>query len=222
MKNNSYVINLDHYYLDIEDKILAVAAYTENKNAEQILKICRFKPYPIQPKRSLHKSLYRYWVDEYSNSIEIKNKRLNITLNDLKINKKNIISTDIYKGLDISKIYKISKLMYIFKGTELDFKTNHYILSFMGIDNYLRTYSYCYDEWSQIPSIYLGINVLNSIIDNLDIQFFKNFNFKNKIIFECDNQQAILGKIPISKFFNDELRNEYNFILNTLSKGDNN
>lgn len=219
MEKNFGIINLDHYYLEIEDKLNAVSAYAENKNVSTILKICRFKPYPIKPKTSLHKLVYKHWVDDYGNSIEIKNKRIIIKTNDLKINKDDIISTDLYKGLDISKLLKISKLIYIFRGREVDFKTDHFILSFMGLDNYLRSYSFLYDEWHPIPSIYLGVNVLNTIIDNSDIQTFKSFKMKNTIIFDCENQQSIIGKIPFHKFFMEEIKKEYEQIEKLLQEG---
>ena len=216
------VLNLDYYYSEIENKLNVISAYTENKNSDLILKICRFKPYPITPKSFLTKSFYKKWIDEYGNSIEIKNKRLNIVINDLSINSDNIISTDLYKGLGTEKIIKISKLMYIFKGKEIDFGTDHYILSLLGLDNYLRTYSYLYGEWHEIPSIYLGLQNLNFIINNSDIKFYKEFNFKNKVIFDCENQKIAVGKLPLTAMFEEEIKNNYEEIFNLINKGEHN
>ena len=204
----------------MSSKLKAIAAHCENKNASKILKMCRFRTYPtLNPKR-MHRSIYRYWVDDYCNTIKIANKRLNIKYNDLDIDKSKIHNTDLYAGLNIKDCAKISKLSFIFQGSEIDLNTDHYIVSFLGLDNYLRTYVYIYGEWQTYPSIYLGVNILNFIISNLDIQTFKEIKYTKPIIYKCNNQKSYVAKYPLHKFFIQQLKKENSFLFDTLNIGE--
>lgn len=177
---------INDFYLKINDHINLVESFSQIKNIQILIKSCRLKPKDFYIKKYDKLILYKDWVDEYNNSICIlTNKKINIYFNDLSIDKRNIINTDLYYGLPINKIAKISKCFYISYGKDEDLD-DICIISFLGIDSYLRTYLYLYNEWMQVSPLLIGISNLKLLLSN-----FGNFKkLTKKKIFHC------LAQIP--------------------------
>lgn len=212
------VYNTDRLHLKINKNILLAESYTEIKELSFIIKSCRLKPYDYLFKNKKGNFiLHNHWVDEFGNSLFIyNNKKIIFTFNDLSIDRNKITCTDLYYGLTISKILKISKLLFIYYGKDEDLNNEFAILAFLGIDNYLRCFMHLYDKWEQISPLYLGINNLKKIYSNLDIRYFLNIkNIKNSLT-PCMNGQTWVSCLPMSSDFVSILNKETNIILPKL------
>ena len=171
------ISGLNNYYLKIIKKLKTVNGYLDNDNIEIIFKACRLKP--IIDSRIL----YRKWYDEYCNSIFISDKKtLKITLNDLSLDRNKIICSDYY-NLDIYETYKISKLAYIYVG-EIMF------VSFLGIDNFLRSFVYN-DGWKKTSPLLGGFAYLCEMFESLNLKGFRKA--KKKV---CKYGESWLCSLP--------------------------
>src|SRR5579864_9284612 len=97
--------SIEFFHAKIDKLIRLAASYTDMKELEFIIKACRLKPYTyVFQGRSGKITLHRWWYDEFGNSLNItKHKKINIVYNDLSLNKRDIISTDLYYGLSIDR-----------------------------------------------------------------------------------------------------------------------
>jgi hypothetical protein len=179
--------SLDKFYTQIDKHILLAQSYTEIKDLFFIIKSCRLKPNNyIWGDRSSKLILYRDWFDEFGNSLKIQNnKRIKIVLNDLDLDRTKIVITDLYQGLSIDKVTRISKLCYICAGIEEDFNEECAIITFLGIDNYLRSFVYLYDEWTSISPLVLGMKNLKFLAHNRDVKYFLNSAIKENMPIPC-------------------------------------
>jgi hypothetical protein len=189
-------ISIDNLYNKIRQKILLAESYTEYTDLSFIIKASRLKP------SDNNLTLERKWIDEYGNSLNIvKNKKIKIIKNDLSIDNTQLICTDLYDGLPIYKIGKVSKLVYLLTGKDEDFQEEHLIIAFLGIDNFLRVY-YIYDgQMTMTSPLSLGMKVLKSIAENRDIKYFTELNNKELVLFPCINQKSWISFYPASNQF---------------------
>jgi hypothetical protein len=210
--------SLDTLYHKIDKHILLAEAYTEIKNLSFIIRTCRLKPYSyVYEKRDKKIVLYKWWFDEFGNSLKIDNKKFKIISNDLTLNKDYITSTDLYYGLSLDKIVKMSKMCYIISGKDEDY-TPYHIISFLGIDNYLRCYCYLNEEWVKVSPLLLGQAVLQTIADNLELKYFLDFDgIKNNLLpYPITNQW--LTCLPANEHLLEILQKDHQVILNLLDK----
>lgn len=209
--------NLDRLHLKIKKHIILAKSFTEIKELEFIIKSCRLKPYNLINNKDYKLTLHKWWYDEFGNSLKIlKNKKLNIIYNDLSINPSNIICTDLYYGLTMDKVIKMSKLGFFFFGKEEDFNSDIAIFAFLGIDNYLRCFMYAYDVIVPISPLYLGIHNLNIIYRYLDIKFFLKLKIKKQLPIPCHSGQAWISYVPFSEEFNKILNHQPDHIIQLL------
>lgn len=202
---------INDFYLKINDHINLVESFSQIKNIQILIKSCRLKPKDFYIKKYDKLILYKDWVDEYNNSICIlTNKKINIYFNDLSIDKRNIINTDLYYGLPINKIAKISKCFYISYGKDEDLD-DICIISFLGIDSYLRTYLYLYNEWMQVSPLLIGISNLKLLLSNFGN--FKKLTKKENISLPCANSQSWLSYIPIDNEIIASLKVQCNYVV---------
>lgn len=202
---------INDFYLKINDHINLVESFSQIKNIQILIKSCRLKPKDFYIKKYDKLILYKDWVDEYNNSICIlTNKKINIYFNDLSIDKRNIINTDLYYGLPINKIAKISKCFYISYGKDEDLD-DICIISFLGIDSYLRTYLYLYNEWMQVSPLLIGISNLKLLLSNFGN--FKKLTKKENISLPCANSQSWLSCIPIDNEIISSLKVQCNYVV---------
>lgn len=209
---------IDRLHAQLNKHILLAQSYTEIDELSFIIRACRLKPHSfIFTDRSTKLVLHRWWIDEFGNSLKIiKNKKIKITFNDLSLDKSQIICTDLYYGLSIDKIAKMSKLVFLCVMKEEETYHNQLFITFLGIDNYFRTYVNLNGEWCQISSLYLGIKYLRKIVRNIDLKYYKELFIKEKAPLPCASSRAWLSFMPPSRDFLQLMAKEYDETLSFL------
>lgn len=209
--------SIESLYASLDKQIRLAQSYTEIAKLAFLIKACRLKPSEYMKNRSENIILYRHWVDEFGNSLDIKKKKLIITLGDLS-NKDPIVYTDIYCGLSIAKISKMSKLMFLSVGKDEDRQEDCCLITFLGVDNYLRSYLYLYDEWLPVSPLMLGVSNLKAIAKNSDIKYFTKLTKKENCVIPCLSARTWLSFMPASSEFIDLVRQECDYILPIFTK----
>lgn len=207
MKN----LSLNQLYDKIDKSIRLLEAHTEINKLSFVIRACRLKPWFVLEDDilSLNKLvLHHQWFDEFNNSVEITKKhKLLITHNDLKISHTKNICTDLYNGLSLDKIYKISKLMHLYIGYDNNELFSY--VTFMGIDNFFRTYYLYENNWLRCSPLMLESHRILNICEHLDIKFFLNFRKKNNNLFPCENGEEWISFLPVSTEFSTVLAKQY-------------
>ncbi len=211
MKNFS----INYLYDQIDKQIKLLEAYTEIENLGLIVKACRLKPYNYKVCSGFNKIiLHKHWFDEFGNSLKInKNKKIEIIYNDLSLDRAKIISTDLYYGLSLDKIMKISQLAYISIGKETDLQQEYSLAIFKGIDNFLRAYLYTVGTWEQVSPLMAGFHNLQYIFKNLDVKHFHELKSKKNSALPCQSNKTWLTFMPASTDFAEIIKKDYSHIL---------
>lgn len=210
--------NIESLYASLNKQIRLAQSYMEIDSLGFLIKACRLKPHDYMLNRSENIVLYKQWADEFGNSLNlIKNRKTKITIGDLSI-KTPPLCTDLYYGLSIFKISKMSKLIFLSIGKDEDTQEDCCMITFLGLDNYLRTYMYIYDEWQQVSPLMLGISNLIAIAKNLDLKYFCKLTKKENCALPCSASQTWLSFMPASKVFTQLIKQECNYILPLLTK----
>lgn len=211
--------NLEEFYSKFRRHISLASSYTEIRELEFIIKTCRLKPYNIIENKDNKLVLHRWWFDEFGNSFKIvKNNRLKIIFNDLSLDRNKIICSDLYYGLSVSKVIKMSKLGFFFFGKEEDLGTDCSFIALLGIDGYLRCFMYLYDTVQSVSPLYMGLNNLKFIYKNLDIKYFLNIKNIKDIPVPCTSYQAWLSYIPMSDDFDKIINLQNNSIIQLIKE----
>lgn len=193
-------ISIDKLYYWLDKHILLAQAYTEINDLFFIIKACRLKPYSYFQDKSDKLILHKHWFDEFGNSLYISNKKkIKIVYNDLTISKEYIRYTDLYFGLSLDKVVKISKFAYLCVGVDEDLQEDCALITFLGLDNYLRTYLYLYGEWQQVSPLVLGLSHLKTLAQNRELRHFKELTIKEKTQLPCVAPRQWLTFNPPSK-----------------------
>src|SRR5574337_600451 len=213
--------NLDVLYVKLDKHIKLSQSYTEIKELSFIIKSCRLKPYLyIKGQERQKLTLQRWWFDEFGNSLKIiKNKRIKITYNDLSLDRSKIACTDLYYGLSLDKISKMSKLLYLCCAQDENIGHIYYFLAFLGIDNYLRCYLLFDGKCQAVSPLLLGIKNLKLIANNCDIKYFKKIENKENMPIPCLFSEAWLSFLPAGANFLALLKNQYENIYSIINKG---
>lgn len=208
--------SLEYFYATIEKDIILAQSYTEIKELAFLIKACRLKPYHyVFEEKESKITLYRFWFDEFGNSFTIEqDKTISILHNDLSLDCQKIISTDLYYGLTINKVAKMSKLMHFIVGKDEDLFQECYLLTFLGLDNYFRSYLYLYGEWQQVSPLLLGMKNLLNIVSQRNLQEYRQM--QRKIDLSCLPCQAaewwLSSLEPKSEQFSEILKQRYETI----------
>lgn len=202
------IINIDNLYIQLSKHLELVEAFLEIKNLAFLIKACRLKPYSYFFGRKTNKLiLFDKWFDEYGNSLEIKKKKIRIVYNDLNLDRNKILCTDMYYGLTLNRITKISKIAHLIAGKDEDTYQDCYVVTFLGLDNYFRTYTYVYGEWRQVSPLVLDFKILINITRHYDITYSRKLNIKEKFPLPCLGVQSWLISLPISDSFFSQIKN---------------
>lgn len=212
--------SLESVYEKLEKCLRLVESYTDIPKLAFIFKTCRLKPYSyFFEKRDNKIILYKWWFDEFGNSLKLtKNKRIKIIYGDLSLDRNKIACTDLYYGLSINKILKISKLAYVSCGIDEDMYQNCALISLLGIDNYLRTYLNVYGYWQQVSPLFLGINNLKIIAKNLDLCNYKELSNKENIKLPCAEARTWLTYVPVGEEFSNVLDKQCSIVSSILKQ----
>lgn len=202
--------NIERLYAEIRKHILLVQSYTEISELVFIIKSCRLKPYPyIFETKNAKLVLFRWWLDEFGNSFKIiKNKKIKIILNDLSLDRARIVCTDLYRGLSLDRMAKTSKLVHLLSGKDDD-HTDCFMISFLGIDNYLRSYLNIEGDWQQVSPLLLGMKELKNIAKHADIKRFVEFSNKENSALPCAEAREWISFMPACKEFLQALSRSY-------------
>lgn len=208
--------SIDYLHAKLDKQIRLAEGYTEIKGLNFIIKACRLKPYDYIFREKDNKIiLHRWWFDEYSNSFEItKRKKIKITYNDLRLDRNKIIGTDLYYGLSIDRVAKMSKLVHLLSGKDEDLFQPCSLLTFLGIDNHLRSYLYWDGEWQQVSPLMLGMKNLQTIFKHLNIKLYQEK--KENSVLPCVEGRSFLSYIPASVNFLDLLKKRYEHIYHAF------
>jgi len=206
-------LTLENFYHKINDHIIATQSFLQSKTFAFLVKSCRLRPYPIVFEKYENVKIHKQWIDEYHNSLII-NKIVKERYNDLTIESA-ISTTDLYYGLSLDKIYKISKLMFLYVGKEEDSADDFIVISLLGIDNYWRTY-YIYDnELNNCSPLVIGYKNLTNIIEKLDIKAHEELKIIGDIILKCGAKKAWLSYCPVQEEFLNDLK-QHNFAYDLI------
>lgn len=205
--------SLDILYTQLHKHILLAQAYIEIKELFFIIKACRLKPYDYIESKSDKLVLYRKWFDEFGNSFELtNNKRVKITYNDLSLDRQRIVCTDLYYGLPVENVVKISKLAFVCLGKEEDTYQDCVVLTFLGIDNYLRSFVFTNGEWYPVSPLILGLKTLRTIGINRDLRYFREVSIKENAPIPCLAPEAWLTYMPPNRVFTALMERRCEFI----------
>lgn len=204
--------SLDSLYSQIDRHILLAQSYTEISELFFIIKACRLKPYSyVFEEKSEKLILYRQWFDEFGNSFNIdRNKRVKIVYNDLSLPRKSIVCTDLYYGLSLDRVAKMSKFCYLSFGKDEDWQQDCALITFLGIDNYLRSFMYLHGEWQQVSPLNLGMKHLKILSKNKDIKYFLKLDIKENSAIPCIISEQWLSFLPPHKEFLSRLNVQCN------------
>ena len=208
--------SIDYLHTKLEKQIRLAEGYTEIKGLNFIIKACRLKPYDYIFREKDNKIiLHRWWIDEFGNSFEItKKKKIRITYNDLRLDRDKIVGTDLYYGLSIDQVAKMSKLVHLLSGKDEDEFKPCSILTFLGIDDHLRSYLNWSGEWAQVSPLILGMKNLEAIAKHLDIKHYQEK--KENSVLPCVDGRSFLSYMPASVNFLELLKKRYEHIYYTL------
>jgi hypothetical protein len=199
--------SIDSLYIKINNYIHLVEAYLEIKGLAAVMKAARIKPYAHffdqKPTRLI---VLDHWFDEFGNSLKITKKKIKLIYNDLSLDRGKIINTDIYDGLSLDRVIKMSQLAYLTVGKDEDLYQDCYILTLLGLDNYLRTYVFMYGEWKKVAPLLLGIETLLIITQNAGIKYFRQLNNKEKTPVPCVDADTWLVSLPAGVSFLSKMK----------------
>jgi len=212
--------SIEWLHAKLDKHIKLVTGFTEIPELEFIIKACRLKPYDyIFQERTEKVVLYKWWFDEFGNSLVVnKYKRLEIVLNDLRLDKKRIVSTDLYYGLGIDKIVKMSKLVHLVHGKDEDIYQDCCLINFLGIDEHLRSYLYWHDEWQQVSPLIIGLTSLKTIANHLDVKYYQQLGKKENLAIPCISGSAWLSYLPASNAFISDIYKQSEMISTILKQ----
>ena len=209
--------SLDTLYIQLDKHILLAQAYTEINDLSFIIRACRLKPHAyIFGDKNTKLILHRWWIDEHGNSLKIlSNKKIRITYNDLHLDK--VVCTDLYHGLSIEKVVKISKLAHICTGKDEDLYDDCAIITFLGIDNYLRSYMYMYGEWQQVSPLIIGMKNLKLLSEDRAIRYFHELTIKENAPLPCILAEQWITSMPVSKVFESIMNKKHDGLFSFLN-----
>lgn len=213
MKN----LNLKTFYDKIVRNLKVVLGYTEIKDLDLILRACRLKPYDYFYNKLKNKVvLHRAWFDEFGNSLHInQSKNIQIVYGDIKFLNQEINCTDLYYGLTMNKVVKISKLVNIIKGKYE--KYDIYYLTFLGIDNYFRTFLVYNGRVMKTSSLIIGFDNIKTLWYSSNIRYFMNSKLKrNNIPSPCLRAESWTSYIPVHRDFHQIIDDEFPELKNVF------
>lgn len=188
MSSNS----LDQLHEKIKDKIHAVGSFKENKFYSWLIKSCQLRPFSY---RKQNVSLEKKWFDSNNNILDLTEKPT-IIFGSLEISYSEEI--DLYKNSSFHELYIGAKLIFILEGKDEDLNMDHFVISFLGKDDKLRTFVYIYNNlYRKFTSLELGLEILKIIYVNRNIKNWISVpNIKNPP-WPCKEHGAWLSCFPV-------------------------
>jgi|SRR5579864_1551710 len=210
--------SIEWLHAKLDRRIRLASSYTDVPELEFIIRACRLKPYDyIFEEKGTKISLHKWWFDEFGNSLDIiKSKKIRIVYNDLRLDRKSVICTDLYAGLSLDRVAKMSRLAYIIVGKDEDEYQDCCLLTFLGLDEHLRTYLYWQGEWQQVSPLLLGMKDLKNLASKLDVKHYQMTENKEISAIPCISSQTWLSYLPPSPAFLSELNKQSEMLAGIL------
>ena len=211
--------SLERIHARLNDSIQLTSIFCDATEIPFIIRACRLKPYDHMFRKYNYRfATPKWWFDEFSCSMEIIGKPgvPTFVYNDMRLDRDRIVCTDLYYGLDFTRLLKICKCFFFSIGRDEENK-EYALLSFYGIDQYLRTFLYD-DGWKQVSSLMLGRNALKFIEKNLDINGCKKMReYKIGPMLPCQKSESWLYCGIVSEQMKKTLNDEkYKLIKESL------
>lgn len=209
--------SLDFFHAKINRTIELIQSYTEVPELGFIVRACRLKPYPhVFEGYKGRNQVQPWWFDEFGNSLEItKRKKIKLTYNDLRLDMSGVICTDMYHGLSMDRVATISKLVCLCVGKDEDLNQDCALLTFWGLDNYLRSYLYWYGEWQTVSPLSLGMDCLRLLAQNREIRYYQQLKMATPL--PCVDAKSWLSYLPASGEFLATMDKQYKTIKDLIS-----
>src|SRR5258708_1755722 len=207
-------IDLENLYVKIRGRISLIGSYIQNENIVDVIKSCRLKPYSIfvgefKPGTRLED----HWVDEFGNSLKIKDKIPTILLNDPCISENTKISSDLFYGSAINNIAETSKSIFLAQGKYIG--SYFCLVAVYCSDEYYRVFAYN-GKWNRISPLLLGVNTHYELLKHMGKHYVEIDKKRLDLLIDFDVEKCALISLPIRS---DKLK-EFDYILNMI-KGDN-
>lgn len=185
-------LDLETIYKRIKKTIDLSSSYSKNTYMKDIIKYCRLKPYSLLHSELTSKyKVEQHWIDEFGNSLYIDINNSYIVFGDVK---EEIISSDLFYGLDINHTIDISTHVVLIYNTLASIKSLHWIY-LIGADKYIR----CFDKYSifeRASPLSAGIELLCKVFDVDRIKRPKQLNIVKDGL-QTEQQMLSLYSIPI-------------------------
>jgi hypothetical protein len=201
MLDTKRVPNIERLHSNWEKLIKLATSYIEIPEMSFIIQSCRLKPFDLvlgknKNKRVVSVILHRHWFDEFGNSLMLKwGKKIEIVYNDLSVPKTQIVSTDLYRGLSIENIVKISTCLHLIVGKDEDLQQPCYLMTLYGIDQYLRSFIFWHGKWQQVSPLWLGLDSLIELEDLRKDTWGQYQTLKNLPPLPCTQLRGWLGYV---------------------------
>lgn len=205
--------SIEYLHTKLDRHIKLVASYLERPEIDWIIRSARLKPYRFVFDNFDKKLiLHDWWIDEYGNSLVFnKKKKIQIIEGDIRINHSKLVSSDLYGSLEWHRVSQFSKLTYYLHSSE-----DYEVLGFVGLDGFLRVFSNFEGEWNNYSPLLLGIETLQEIYRNFDLETFIELkNIKNNLN-PCLQSRAWVSSWPPTKNFTLILREQNGSVLDTI------
>jgi hypothetical protein len=189
--------SIDTFYLKLNKHILLLQAYLEIPELSFLIRGCRLKPHNyVFGQRPFKTTLYFDWFDEFGNSYLIRDKKIQIVQQDLSLRDQHILCTDLYYGLSLDRVIKMSKMIYLCNGLDEDLQQPTFFITCLGLDNYLRSYLSLYGQCRVVSSLLLGMERLQVIARYCDIQYFRTLPKMKKYPLPCQTAEECVSCLP--------------------------
>jgi hypothetical protein len=112
----------------------------------------------------------------------------------------------------------MSKLVHLISGKDEDVYQDCAALTFLGIDEHLRSYLYWYGEWQQVSPLIMGLRSLKTIANHIDIKHYHQLGNKENSAIPCVSGEAWLSYLPASPAFVTDLNKQSEMLAAILKQ----
>jgi hypothetical protein len=206
-------IDIETFYSKTVGHMNVAGTFVNNPTLPKIIRSCRLKPSSVfDPNFQFSAKLEKHWVDEFGNSVYLDSGHTKIIMGDIGINADSKNCTDLFYGNAIKTISENSKVAFIASGTNILSGGDLFLVSFYGVDEYIRTFIFTQSRWIRVSPLTMGINTLTLFFNNVNKQitdldkklldFIIPFNINKCVITSWPMKQDI-----VSYFNNETLTN---------------
>jgi len=215
---------IERFHIQLEAYINLAAKFVEKPEVAFMIRSCRMKPKAMMTSgRKIAEelktlTLQKEWFDEWGNSVAIQKNslpanRVGFNFEDLTIERDDLSSSDIYFGLSLENVKKVSRVVMVSVGIDEDFLEPCCLLSFLGLDGFLRSHLLFCGEWNQVSPLYMGeqgfrvlFKTLQKIDDGEGVVFKIQQGKEKSLPTPCFRADQWISCLPVSKEFLETLK----------------